>query len=177
LSDALVAFGANLGDAARTLRDACRSLGALPGWELRGASRLWRSEPWGKTDQPDFVNAVARFRVALPPRAILDFLLEEERRHGRVRGVANGPRTLDLDLLAVGNVRVREPGLRLPHPGIARRRFVLEPLAEAWPGWEHPVDGCPVERMLAELSRTGPLPRCEPLPGPGLAVMEAACLS
>ena len=135
MSRAAVGLGANLGDAAATVRAAIDALDGLPGTRLVAASRLYRTPAWGVTDQPDFVNAVAVVETSLAPRDLLDGLLEIERRFGRVRleGERWGPRTLDLDLLLHGDAVVDEPGLRVPHPRLHERAFALLPLLEAWP--------------------------------------------
>jgi 2-amino-4-hydroxy-6-hydroxymethyldihydropteridine diphosphokinase len=129
---AAVGLGANLGDAAATLREAIAELARLPECALLRASRLYRTPAWGRTDQPDFINAVALVETDLAARDLLDSLLAIERSFGRVRldGERWGPRTLDLDLLLFGDEVIEEPGLRVPHPHLHERAFVLLPLAE-----------------------------------------------
>jgi 2-amino-4-hydroxy-6-hydroxymethyldihydropteridine diphosphokinase len=128
---AAVGLGANLGDAAATVREAMQALDALPGTSLLQGSPLYRTPAWGNTAQPDFINAAALLRTTLGPRELLDGLLDIERRFGRDRkgGAHWGPRTLDLDLLLYGEGRIDEPGLRVPHPHLHERAFVLVPLA------------------------------------------------
>jgi 2-amino-4-hydroxy-6-hydroxymethyldihydropteridine diphosphokinase len=147
-----VALGSNLGDRAQTLHDAVAALAAEPGIEVVAVSSLADTEPVGFVDQPRFLNGVAALETELPARALLDLLLDVERSFGRVRdGVpAQGPRTLDLDLLLYGDAELDEPGLRIPHPRLHERAFVLEPLAELAPGLRIPGRG-PVEALLAEL--------------------------
>lgn len=132
---AFVGLGANLGEAAKTLREALRELDALPGTRLLRASRLYRTAAWGVQAQPDFINAVAMLDTILPPRELLDALLAIERGHGRDRAQETrwGPRTLDLDLLLHGDADIDEPGLRVPHPHLHQRAFVLLPMAEIAP--------------------------------------------
>ena len=129
---AAVGVGANLGDVARSVRDAIDALGQLPGTRLVQASRLYRTPAWGVTAQPDFINAVALLDTGLSARALLEALLDIERVHGRVRvdGERWGPRTLDLDLLLHGDAIIDEAGLRVPHPHLHERAFALVPLAE-----------------------------------------------
>ena len=130
---AFVALGSNLGDPVARIRSGLRSIAALPLTRLARASSLYRSPPVGYLDQPDFVNAVAALETRLPPRALLERLLEIERAAGRVRGIANGPRTLDLDIALYGDGVVDEPDLIVPHPRLCERAFVLVPLAEIAP--------------------------------------------
>ena len=149
---AYIALGSNLGDREQTLLGAVSALRAESGVELVAVSGLIETEPVGFLDQPRFVNGVAVLETTLSARALLEVLLDVERRFGRTRdGVpAQGPRTLDLDLLLYGDDEIDEPGLRVPHPRLHERAFVLEPLAEVAPGLELPGLG-PVERLIAEL--------------------------
>lgn len=132
---AAIGLGANLGDAAATLREAIAELARLPDTELLRASRLYRTPAWGRTEQPDFINAVVLVETAVPARELLDALLAIERDFGRVRvdGERWGPRTLDLDLLLFGDAVIDEPGLRVPHPHLHERAFALLPLVEIAP--------------------------------------------
>jgi len=132
---AAIGLGANLGDAAATLREAIAELARLPDTELLRASRLYRTPAWGRTEQPDFINAVILVETAVPARELLDALLAIERDFGRVRvdGERWGPRTLDLDLLLFGDAVIDEPGLRVPHPHLHERAFALLPLVEIAP--------------------------------------------
>ena len=156
MSRAAVGLGANLGDAAATVRAAIDALDGLPGTRLVAASRLYRTPAWGVTDQPDFINAVAVVETSLAPRDLLDGLLEIERRFGRVRleGERWGPRTLDLDLLLHGDAVVDEPGLRVPHPRLHQRAFALLPLLEVWPDALIPGIG-PARDCLDGVTRDG----------------------
>jgi len=131
VSLAWVALGANQGDPEAQLRSAAAALAALPTTTLQAASHIWRTPPWGIAEQPDFLNAVVRLHTALEPLALLDALLRIEHAHGRVRSAQRwGPRTLDLDLLLYDAVQMDSARLRLPHPQLAARAFVLLPLAE-----------------------------------------------
>ena len=158
---AAIGLGANLGDAAATLRDALLAIDGLPQTRLLRASPLYRTAAWGNTDQPDFVNAAALVETVLSPRALLDALLDLERRFGRRReaGPQWGPRVLDLDLLLHGSRVVDEPGLRVPHPHLHERAFALLPLAQVAPDMEVPGRG-PVRALLAAVDIRG----CERLP-------------
>lgn len=127
-----IGLGANLGDAAATLRAALAALGADPSMRALVASRLYRSPAWGRQDQPDFINACACLETTLPALALLQRLQALEAAHGRVRLPAGhwGPRTLDLDLLLYGQQVIELPQLQVPHPWMDQRAFVLRPLAE-----------------------------------------------
>jgi 2-amino-4-hydroxy-6-hydroxymethyldihydropteridine diphosphokinase len=149
---AYVALGSNLGDRERTLLDAVEALRAEAGVEVVAVSGLIETEPVGFVDQPRFVNGVVALDTTLPARALLELLLAVERRFGRSReGVpAQGPRTLDLDLLLYGEAEIDEPGLQIPHPRLHERSFVLGPLAELAPGLEIPGRG-EVQALIARL--------------------------
>ncbi len=125
---AYVGLGANLGDREASIRRAAELIGA------RRLSTIIETEPWGITDQPDFLNAVAEVETDAGARVLLDRLLEVERELGRVRdGKRWGPRTIDLDLLLYGSEKSDLPALQLPHPRLHERLFVLVPLAELAP--------------------------------------------
>ena len=132
---AFVGIGGNLGDVETTLAEALWAIEALPMTTLQRQSAFYRTPAWGKTDQPDFLNAAVELRTRLAPKVLLDALLEIERRFGRDRATEErwGPRALDLDLLLFGDGPHAEPGLQLPHPRMHERAFVLVPLAEIAP--------------------------------------------
>jgi 2-amino-4-hydroxy-6-hydroxymethyldihydropteridine diphosphokinase len=126
---AYVGLGANLGDREESIRKAAALIGA------QRLSTIRETEPWGITDQPSFLNAVAELETTEGAPALLDRLLSVERVLGRVRdGTRWGPRTIDLDLLTYGEEELDESRLAVPHPQLAERLFVLEPLAELSPG-------------------------------------------
>jgi 2-amino-4-hydroxy-6-hydroxymethyldihydropteridine diphosphokinase len=127
-----VGLGSNLGDREATLREALARLGEEEGVSVLAVSSFRETEPVGKVDQPNFVNAAAALETSLEARELLDRLLEVERGLGRDRGAEErwGPRTIDLDLLLFGEETIAEPGLTVPHPRLAERAFVLEPLLE-----------------------------------------------
>jgi 2-amino-4-hydroxy-6-hydroxymethyldihydropteridine diphosphokinase len=142
---AYVGLGSNLGDRESLIRQAAELIGA------RRLSSLIETEPWGYTEQPKFLNAVAEVETPLDARGFLDHLLDVERRLGRERvGPQWGPRTIDLDLLLYDDEEIDEPGLVVPHPRLAERRFVLEPLAELVPSRKIPGSGT-VQAVLAGL--------------------------
>ena len=152
MTRAYVGLGSNLGDREGTLRAAVAELAATPGVEVVAVSTLVDTEPVGYLDQPRFLNGVAVLETDLPARALLDLLLALEARFGRDRAAApaQGPRTLDLDLLLYGDAVIDEEGLRIPHPRLHERAFVLGPLREVAPGLEVPGMGS-VEAILARL--------------------------
>ncbi len=125
-------LGANLGDPAANLRRAVALLGEA-GLEIEAMSSLYRTKPWGVTDQPDFVNACAIARAALEPLALLDLVQATERAMGRRPGLRWGPRPIDIDLLFIEHATWRDRRLTLPHEGLMQRAFVLLPLAEIAP--------------------------------------------
>ncbi|MEO5694631.1 MAG: 2-amino-4-hydroxy-6-hydroxymethyldihydropteridine diphosphokinase [Usitatibacter sp.] len=133
MTRAAVALGSNLQDPEAQVMKGFDEIAAMPGTQLLGRSRLFRTAPVGYVDQPDFVNACALVETQLAPRALLDALFAVEKRHGRVRDIPNGPRTLDLDIVLYGSQMVDEPGLRVPHPRAHERAFVLAPLVDVWP--------------------------------------------
>lgn len=132
--DAYIGLGSNLRDPEAQLAAATAALGRLPHSTLEAVSRVYRTAPVGLLEQPDFLNAVARLRTTLSPRALLEALLAIEQWQGRTRDVPNGPRTLDLDLLLYGDAHIDEPGLTVPHPRMTDRAFVMVPLSELAPG-------------------------------------------
>ena len=128
---AFVAIGSNLSDPLGQVGTAFDQLAAVPDTRLVLRSQLWKSRPMGPQDQPDFVNAVAGLVTTLAPRALLGELQSIEKRMGRAEPALRwGPRVIDLDLLLVGDLQSDDPDLRLPHPGLHQRNFVLYPLAE-----------------------------------------------
>jgi 2-amino-4-hydroxy-6-hydroxymethyldihydropteridine diphosphokinase len=144
-------LGANLGDREATIRLALARLKAHDGIDVQRVSRLRETDPVGYEDQPRFLNGVARLQTELEPLELLSVLLDLERDLGRTRhGPRLGPRTIDLDILLYDSRIVDEPGLRIPHPRMTERMFVLEPLAELDPGLEVPGQG-PVQALLTAL--------------------------
>jgi dihydropteroate synthase len=127
------ALGGNVGDKAGTLRRTLRALGSGSGIELTAVSRLYRTAPWGKTDQDWFVNACALARTDLAPAALLDRVKALEVELGREPGERWGPRVIDIDIIDYDDIALRAPRLTLPHPEVFNRAFVLVPLAEIAP--------------------------------------------
>jgi 2-amino-4-hydroxy-6-hydroxymethyldihydropteridine diphosphokinase len=138
---AFVALGANLQDPVAQVRSGARALAALDRTRRCSCSSLYRTAPIGDTNQPAFINAVCELETDLPPRDLMQALLDIELAHGRVRDRPGGPRTLDLDLLWYDGQVLQEPALTLPHPRLHERAFVLYPLYELAPGLEIPGQG------------------------------------
>ncbi|MGB5407444.1 MAG: 2-amino-4-hydroxy-6-hydroxymethyldihydropteridine diphosphokinase [Thiogranum sp.] len=125
-----IGLGSNLDNPESQVKTAIEALAGLSQIRLQDRSSLYRSAPMGPQDQPDYVNAVVKLSTGLEPEALLDKLQGIERAQGRVRTQRWGPRTLDLDILLYGQCVVATERLKIPHPGIAERSFVLYPLAE-----------------------------------------------
>ncbi|MCP4309191.1 MAG: 2-amino-4-hydroxy-6-hydroxymethyldihydropteridine diphosphokinase [bacterium] len=143
---AAIGLGSNLGNRARHIGDAVGALSGLG--SLVAVSSLYETAPVGGPEQGPYINAVAILDTDLPVRELLKRCLEIEKEHGRERRERWGPRTLDLDVLLYGEQIVAVPDLTVPHPRIAERRFVLEPLLEIWPDAVLP-DGTPISGFRA----------------------------
>ena len=148
MSIAYIALGSNLGDKEKNLRRALLLL-TQQGVEVVRVSSFISTEPYGVTDQPQFLNAVACVRTSLAPLALLDVLLATELAMGRVRLRHWGERNIDLDLLLYEDVVLNTPRLRLPHPDMQNRDFVLLPLAEIAPELKHPT----LQKTIWELKK------------------------
>lgn len=148
MSFAYIALGSNLGDKEKNLRRALLLL-TQQGVEVVRVSSFLSTEPYGVTDQPQFLNAVACVRTSLTPLALLDVLLATELAMGRVRLRHWGERNIDLDLLLYEDVVLDTPRLRLPHPDMQNRDFVLLPLAEIAPELKHPT----LQKTICELKK------------------------
>lgn len=151
---AYIGLGSNLDDPAAQLGRALAAIATIPGVTLLRQSRLYRSPPMGPPEQPDYCNAVCLVEAQITPAELMSALLAIERGAGRVRGERWGPRRIDLDLLHVDGVVLDTEGLRLPHPGIASRSFVLVPWAEIAPDLELPRLG-PVAALAARVATEG----------------------
>ena len=155
----IIALGSNQtgpwGSPEQTIAQALRALDHGP-IKLKRTSAFIKTAPFGVTNQPDFVNAVAEVKTALSPYALLRRLHMVERSAARKRGRRWGPRTLDLDLIDYHGLQIKQKGivqkaLILPHPGIAARSFVLQPLAEIAPRWKHPITHKTASSMIHKL--------------------------
>ncbi len=150
---AALGFGGNLGDPRQSMADALRILDSRSDCRVAAVSRLYRTPPWGKTDQADFFNACALLDTKLSPKALLELCLEIERGMKRVRIERWGPRTIDIDVLTYGEQTVHEDGLDIPHPRMVERAFVLMPLADIAP--DLMVMGQTITAWLGQADRSG----------------------
>ena len=151
----VVALGSNLRgefSSVQDLLEAALADFAAAGLAVVKRSSWWRSASWPDAGQPDYLNGVILVETTLDPHATLRALREIEARYGRLRGEANAPRTLDLDLIAYGPTVFDDEALTLPHPRAAERLFVMGPLAEIAPGWLHPASGIGAEALAARAS-------------------------
>ena len=151
---AYLGLGANLGDRRRNIAEAVRRLEATPGIRVVRTSPLVETKPVGGPAQPDYLNAACEVDTTLSPRELLDAALAVERAIGRRRSVRWGPRVIDIDILLCDDLVVDAPDLRVPHPRMHERRFVLEPLDRIAPGARHPELGKTVRELLAHGHRS-----------------------
>ena len=156
---AYAAIGSNLGSPREQVLEAMQRLDALGAAHSLLRSNLYLSRPMGPQDQPDFINAVAGLLTQSTPQELLSALLEIERSMGRSRRERWGPRVIDLDLLWMVDAAVDEPGLKVPHPGVSTRNFVLYPLADIAPTLKIPGIG-----TVLDLKRS--------VGGDGISVLE-----
>lgn len=130
---AALGLGGNLGDRRGNLAAALAALASDPSIRIEAVSCLYETAPWGKTDQPAFLNAAVRIATRLDPLALLDRVLGVERGLGRERRDPWGPRSIDIDILVYGEARIASARLTVPHPHLHRRAFALAPLADVMP--------------------------------------------
>jgi 2-amino-4-hydroxy-6-hydroxymethyldihydropteridine diphosphokinase len=157
-SGVVLGLGSNLGDREAAIAQALARLDAR-GYRATQRSSLYLTEPVGGPPQDWFVNAVADGETALSPEALLEACLAVEQELGRVRREPNGPRTIDVDILLFGELQRSVPDPVIPHPRMAERRFVLEPLAEILPERVHPALGRTVLELLASCPDTSAVKR------------------
>lgn len=161
--DALIGLGSNIGDKAANIATAIAALAADPAITVTKRSRLYRTPPWGVTDQDWFANACIAVTTTLTPHGLLACCQAIENAMGRVRRLRWGPRVIDVDVLTYDELCLESPDLVLPHPRIGERAFVLAPLADIAP--DLAIGGLPVRELLERVDGAG----IEPWPGhPGL---------
>jgi 2-amino-4-hydroxy-6-hydroxymethyldihydropteridine diphosphokinase len=154
LKTAFLALGSNIGDREANLREAVHHLES-DGIHVLRRSSLYETAPRELLDQPWFLNAVVEVETSLFPVQLLARVREIERQMGRRRVTPKGPRNIDIDILFYARSVISTAELEVPHPRIAQRRFVLEPLAEIAPDFRHPVTGQTANEMLAFLEPQG----------------------
>lgn len=150
--NAYIALGSNLGDRELNLLRAVAEIGKLPDSKVTALSSFYETSPVGNVDQDSFYNAVLRLTTGLDARSLLTHLLRiEDTVFKRVRTIHQGPRRMDLDLLLYGDRIIDGEDLVVPHPRLAERRFVLQPLCEIAPNLVHPLTGKTIQELLASL--------------------------
>ena len=145
-----IAIGSNLGDREENIIDAINLLIAN-GVDVKNISSIIETKPYGNVKQPDFLNCVVDAYTALPPRMLLETLKAIEKQLGRTRTIHWGPRTIDLDIIFYDELVIDTPDLKIPHPDMQNRIFVLEPLNQLAPNFVHPVLNKTVRELLSEL--------------------------
>ena len=144
-----LSFGGNVGNVSQTFSKAIHILEQRIS-PVQSSSSLYKTAAWGNEDQPDFLNQVLAFISNKHPLEIIDICLETEKELGRVREEKWGPRIIDIDVLFIGDMIVREENLSVPHPEIAKRRFILAPIAEIAKSFEHPILKKTMEELLED---------------------------
>jgi len=151
-TEAYIALGSNLGDRELNLLRAVAEVGRLPASRVTALSSFYETSPVGAVKQDAFYNAALRLSTGLDPHSLLARLLRiEGETFRRVRTIDQGPRRMDLDLLLYGDRVINEENLVVPHPRLAERRFVLQPLCEIAPNLLHPLTGKSIHELLASL--------------------------
>lgn len=148
---AYLLLGSNLGDSLKYLTDASNLISSRAG-TIKAKSSLYRTESWGKHDQPDFINKVIELETELFPDELLQGILAIEVELGRERNERWGSRTIDIDILLFGDQIIDQPNLKIPHPFLHVRRFTLEPLCEIAPSFIHPLFNRSIKALLDDLS-------------------------
>jgi 2-amino-4-hydroxy-6-hydroxymethyldihydropteridine diphosphokinase len=155
MARAYLSIGSNLGGRVENCVIAVARLSRSRDVDVLGVSSVYETEPWGKSDQPDFMNVVVELDTEMAPRALLEACKEIEEVMGRVPGERWGPRVIDLDILLYEDRVLQDEDLIVPHPRMHQRRFVLQPLAEIAPGALHPLLKKTASELLEDLGGSG----------------------
>ena len=155
IETAYIGIGSNVGDTLNNCRKAIELIHQINGCKVTGRSAFYRTEPVGATSQDWYVNGVIRIETILGPHELLKSLLSIESAMGRIRRQKWEPRVIDLDILLYGDKIIEESDLRIPHPLMHQRRFVLMPMAQLNPGLIHPVEGRSMSELMDDLSVEG----------------------
>ena len=147
---AIVAIGTNLGDKKENIKTAIKKM-ELYGIKVTKQGKLYKTKPYGYTEQPIFLNTAVEVETALSPKELLKALLKIEKEMGRVRKIHWGPRTIDLDIIFFDELVINEENLKVPHPDMQNREFVLKPVCDIEPCWVHPVFCETVKTLLEKL--------------------------
>lgn len=153
METAYLGLGANLGDRLANLREAVRMLGEHPSCSVIARSSIYETDPVGPVDQPDFLNAVIAIETELSPEELLELVHNTENGLGRERTIKWGPRVIDIDILVYGQLEMQADGLKLPHPELMKRAFVLVPFSEIAPDVE--IKGIRARLAAEEIDRSG----------------------
>lgn len=165
-----IGFGSNVGNRLDFCDRAVTLLSLLPHSEVVAVSPLYETEPVADHAHPGegwFLNGVVQMETDVTPQSLIMVCREIERSLGRDENDRKGPRTLDLDILFYGRRIIREPDLEIPHPRLQHRRFVLAPMADLDPSWEHPVLHHTVGELLSRLTDSTVVRRLDPQPSTG----------
>ena len=144
-----IGLGSNLGDRKKLLKEALHEIEEFA--SIENQSKVIETDPVGYTEQPKFLNMVAEIKTPLTPLQLIFRLQEIEHKMGRTREIKNGPRTIDLDILLFGDKVINQPNLKIPHPQMHKRKFVMIPLNEIAPNTNHPTLNQSIKELTNEL--------------------------
>ncbi|MCK5237120.1 MAG: 2-amino-4-hydroxy-6-hydroxymethyldihydropteridine diphosphokinase [Deltaproteobacteria bacterium] len=158
---AYIAIGSNEGDALKNCKRAIEKLNNTDDIKVTKVSSFYKTEPWGVTEQEEFINSAARIETTLTPEDLLEVCRSIEESLGRARQVKWGPRIIDLDIIFFGDRVISGSDLKVPHPHLKERAFVLKPLMDIAPEKIHPVTGATVTQMAEAIGDEGIIGKAE----------------